>query len=120
MQNFVKTKLSGSTSGMPIKIVATATPGTTLHTARALTGAEQWDELWIAFTNTNTVAVDLTVEYGGVTDPDNLIVKALSLPPRSAPRFLLDGYVLQNGLLVRAFASVANVILAEGWVHQIG
>lgn len=120
MQNFIKKKLSGSTSGMPIKVAATATAGTLLHTARALTGAEQYDELWVAFTNTHTSSVDLTIEYGGVTDPDNLIVKALNLPPRSALRYVLDGYVIQNGLIIRAFASTANVLLASGWVFEIG
>ena len=31
--NALKSPLSGSTNGMPIKVVATATLGTTIHTA---------------------------------------------------------------------------------------
>ncbi len=32
MATFSKTKLSGSTDGKQIKVVATSTPGTTIHT----------------------------------------------------------------------------------------
>jgi len=42
-----KRKLSGSTDGKPIKVVATATAGTTIHTAVAGTTAGTFDEIWL-------------------------------------------------------------------------
>lgn len=47
-----KTKLSGATNGKQIKVVATATPGTTIHTAVA--GTATWDEVWICAFVTGT------------------------------------------------------------------
>ena len=40
-----KTLLSGSTNGRQIKVAATATPGTTIHTATNTAG--QMDEVWL-------------------------------------------------------------------------
>ena len=117
MATYSRQLLSGSTNGTPVKVVATATAGTTLHTA--LSGTSGFDEIYVFLTNTSGSAVAVTIEYGGVTDPDHLIVKALSLPANSSPIPVLTGQVLQNGLLVRCFASVANVILASGYVNRI-
>lgn len=111
-------KLSGSTSGMPVKIAATATPGTTIHTAVAST-TNQWDEVYVWVTNTSASVVNLTIEYGGVTDPDNLISKTLPIPSNSPPMPILTGQILQNALLVKMFASVANVLLATGYINRI-
>ncbi len=117
MATFTKTKLSGSTNGKPIKIAATATLGTTLHTAVA--GTSAWDEIWLFITNTSGAAVNLTIEYGGATDPDCLICKTVSIPANSPPIPIITGLLLQNGLVVTAFAGSANVLLASGYVHNI-
>ncbi len=117
MATYSRVLLSGSTNGKAIKIVPTATAGTTIHTA--VTGTVAFDELYVWFTNTSGSAVTLTIEYGGVTDPDCLIVKAYSLPASSPPIPILTGQVLQNGLVVGAFASTANVVLASGFVNRI-
>ena len=45
MATYTKRLLSGSTNGRPIKVAATATPGTTIHTA--VTGTTDFDEVWI-------------------------------------------------------------------------
>lgn len=118
MATFTRNKLSGSTNGKSIKIAATATAGTTIHTAVA--GTASWDEIYAWFTNTDTSARTISIEYGGVTDPDNLIVKALSLPLSSPPIPIITGQMLQNGLVVGVFASAANVVLATGYVNTIG
>ena len=117
MATYARSILSGSTSGKSIKIAATATPGTTIHTAVA--GAAAWDEIYLWLTNTDTVARTVTIEFGGTTDPDNLIVKALTLPPSSPSIPVLTGQVLNGGLVVKCFASAANVILATGYVNNI-
>ncbi|HEA67136.1 hypothetical protein LCGC14_2067720 [marine sediment metagenome] len=111
-----KTKLSGSTSGMGIKVVATATAGTLIHTAAA--GSTNYDEVWIWVVNTHTGAVDLTIEYGGVTDPDSLINKD-SIPVEDGLYLVVPGLILQGGLIIRAFASQANVLVIYGYVNQM-
>jgi hypothetical protein len=111
--SYVPLLLSGSTHGAPVKVAATATAGTLIHTATtSLTG---WDQLFLDFSNTHTAAVAVTVEWGGATDPDNLIVRAYELPPAGPPVRLIDGHVLRNGLTVRVFASVANKVIVNGF-----
>lgn len=116
-QVFTKAKLSGSTNGKAIKIAATATAGTTVHTA--VTGTSSYDEVYIYLTNTDTVARTVTIEYGGVTDPDCLVCKAVALPASSGPILVIAGLLLNNGLTIGIFASAANVVLATGFVNQI-
>ncbi|MBI3272279.1 MAG: hypothetical protein HYZ53_25030 [Planctomycetes bacterium] len=117
MANYSRVLLSGSTSGRPIKVAATATPGTTLHTAVA--GAASFDEVYLWVTNTDTSDRTLTVEFGGTTNPDDLIVKALTIPKSSPPIPVVTGQVLNGGLVCRAFASSANVLLISGYVNRI-
>ena len=52
---FEKRLLSGSTNGRNIKVAATETAGTTLHTATAVAG--EFDEVWLYAMNTSTSAV---------------------------------------------------------------
>jgi hypothetical protein len=117
MATVVKRKLSASTDGMPIKVVATATAGTTIHTAVAGTTAGTFDEIWLYAYNGHTTAVELTIEYGGATVPDQNI--KVTLAAKSGLALIVPGLILQNGLVVKAFASVANVITLSGWVNQI-
>lgn len=117
MASFVKRKLSGSTDGMPIKVVATATLGTTIHTAVAGTTAGTFDEIWLYAYNGHTSAVTLTIEFGGATVPDQNIV--VSLASKSGLSLIVPGLILQNEKVVSAFASTANVITISGWVNQM-
>ena len=105
--------LNGSTNGKGVLIAATATAGTTIHTA--ITGTTQMDRLFIGFSNLHTSAVTLTIEWGGVTDPDNLLVKAYSMAAASSVEWLVWDAPIQNSLIVAAFASVANKIIATGY-----
>ena len=113
----VKRKLSASTNGKPIKVVATATAGTTIHTAVAGTTDGTYDEIWLYAYNGHTTAVTLTIEFGGATVPDQNIV--ITLPSKSGLNLIVPGLILQNGLVVAAFASVANVITISGYVNSI-
>lgn len=117
MATYSRQLLSGSTNGKSIKVVATGTAGTTIHTAIA--GTVAFDEIYLWITNTDTVARNLTIEFGGVTDPDNLICKTVSIPALSGPIPILTGQVLQNGMVMAAFGSAANVLLATGYVNRI-
>ena len=66
MATIAKVLLSDSTSGRGIKVVATATAGTDLHTA--VSGGSDIDEIWLWASNIHTGAVILTLEWGGALD----------------------------------------------------
>ena len=104
--------LSGSTSGRPIKIAATATAGTLAHTAHATAK----DEIWLWLANTTTADVIVTVEFGGVTSPDDLLKFTV---PAGEVILAVAGLTLTGGLVVRAFAGTANVVNMAGYVNRI-
>lgn len=108
-----KQKLSGSTDGKPIKVAATATLGTTIHTAHATA----LDEVWLYAVNSDTTARKLTIEYGGATSPDCLI--ELTVQPESGLVLVVPGLIITNSLVVTAFCATANVVMLGGYVNRI-
>ncbi len=112
-QDFSKVKLSGSTDGKQIKVVATATAGTTIHTA----SATALDEIWIWSVNSSSSAVKLTIEWGEATAPDGNV--EVTIPAESGYMLVIPGMVLTNSLVVKAFAATTNVILINGYVNRI-
>lgn len=117
MATVVKRKLSGSTDGLAIKITQTATAGDTIHTAVAGTTAGTFDEIWLWAYNGHTADVSLTIEFGGATVPDQNIV--VTIPYKAGAVPVIPGWILQNEKVVKAFASVANVITITGFVNSI-
>lgn len=117
MATYSRQLLSGSTNGKPIKIAATASPGTIVHTA--VSGTTSFDEIYVWLTNLDASARTVTIEFGGTTNPDDLIARDLTLPANSPPVPILTGQVLNGGLVLRIFASFTNVILASGYVNRI-
>lgn len=110
---FTKQYLSGSTTGKGIKIAQTATPGTLLHTADATAK----DEVWVFVVNSDTTARKLTIEFGGVAVPDDLM--EVTVPAESGLLCVIPGLVLGNSLVVRAWAATANVLVAYGFVNRV-
>lgn len=117
MATAVKRKLSGSTDGKLIKVVATATAGTTIHTAVSGTTDGTYDEIWLYAVNSDTTDRKLTIEWGGTTAPDDLI--EVTIPAESGLFIVVSGLILQNASVVRAFAAAANVIMIGGYVNSI-
>ena len=118
MATFSKTILSGSTDGRGIKIAATATAGTTVHTGSST--PTTIDEIWLYAVNTSASDVKLTVEWGGVSSPDDHIeytVKAENGLYLIAAGLLIKGNA--TPLVVRAFAATTNVIVVHGYVNRI-
>lgn len=105
---------SGSTNGKPIKVVAVATLGTTFHTTGA--GTTVLDEIYLYLSNTDTVDRAVTVEFGGVTSPDNLMK---FIVPTGETILAIAGIPLCNSLVVTVFAAAANVITMSGYVNRI-
>ena len=116
MSAFTKNQLSGSTYGAPIKVHATATPGTLIHTATASI-TTVFDEIWLWVMNTTTAAQSITIEWTGATVPDDNIV--LNIPARSGLVLAIPGLIMQNGLTVKAFCATADILHVVGFVNQI-
>ena len=115
MATFSKRLLSCSTDGKAIKVVQTATAGTTIHTA--VSGTSDIYEIWLYAVNSSASAVKLTLEWGEATAPDGNI--ELAVAAESGLVLLTAGLLLQNSLVVKAFAASANVILIHGFVNRI-
>ncbi len=118
MATFSKIALSGSTDGKMVKVAATATAGTTLHTGS--TTATTFDEVWLYAVNSDTSARKLTIEWGGTSSPDDLI--EFSVPAESGLYLIVPGLVIKGNataLIVRAFAATANVVNVAGYVNRI-
>ena len=117
MATYSRLLLSGSTSGRNIPVVATATAGTLIHTAVA--GATSFDEVYAWAANVTASPVDLTVEWGGATNPGDHLVHTYNIPAFSPPIPIMTGQVLNGGLVVRAFCSVASAINISGYCNRI-
>ena len=115
MTTYSKVLLSGCVQGKGIKVVATATAGTTIHTAVA--GTSSMDEIWLYAVNSDTTERKLTLEWGEATAPDGNI--ELTIPAESGLVLVVPGLLLQNGLVIKAFAAAANVVLIHGYVNRV-
>ena len=114
MATFTKLKLSGSTDGKAIKVVQTATAGTTIHTAHSTA----LDEIWLYAHNSSASTVKLTLEWGEATAPDGNI--EINIGAEGTGLVLVSpGLLLTNSLVVKAFAATANVITLTGYVNRI-
>jgi hypothetical protein len=114
-----KIPLSGSTHGQPVKVAATAiATGTTIHTVGSGTANGTGDVLFLLVNNTSAAPVTFTLGWGGVTDPDHLIVDAWPVPPGTAPLWVVRGLLLRNSLAVKAAGGSANVLLVTGWADR--
>ena len=116
MATYSRIILSGSTSGKAVTLVATATPGTTIHTAVA--GAAAWDEIYLWISNNTATAASLTLEFGG-TGVANNVPFQLSIPGNCPPIPILTGQVLNGGVVLAGFGSAASALLATGYCNRI-
>ena len=118
MATFTKTILSGSTDGRAIKVAATATPGTLIHTGS--TTPATLHEIWLYAFNSDTANVKLTIEWGGTTAPDDSI--EVTIPAESGLFLVVPGLLIKGNataLVVRAFAATTNLLTINGFVNVI-
>jgi len=121
MATFTKLTLqpAGTTgTGLGVKVAATATAGTAIHTAS--TTPATIDEVWLYAVNTSASSVKLTIEWGQADAPDGNI--ELTVLPEAGLVTVIPGLVLQGNAtakVVRAFAATANVIVMHGFVNRI-
>jgi hypothetical protein len=110
--------LSGSTNGLGIKVTGTSTAATvTLHTAVA--GVTSYDlvTLWAVNNDADGETRTLTIEFGGTTDPDNVLV--VPIPCKVGPVLVCSELPLRNTLVVKAFADEANDVQVYGSVLRV-
>jgi hypothetical protein len=117
MPVYSKISLSGSINDLPIPVAATTSPGTTIHVADA--GGTVVDSIFFTATNITANPVQLTIQWGGTTDPTNDMIYKTWIPPNSLPIMIAAGHIIRNGLTISAWASVANAINIVGWVDKI-
>tara|TARA_R110000868_G_scaffold134107_1_gene345991 strand:- start:1065 stop:1439 length:375 start_codon:yes stop_codon:yes gene_type:complete len=104
--------------GLGILVVATATAGTAIHTASTTTTTI--DELWLYAYNDHSSSVVLSVEYGGVTSPKDVIKSTLT--SQAGLVLICAGLVIQGNAtakVVRAFAGTASKVSLFGYVNRI-
>lgn len=109
----------GSTRGKLIKIAATSSPGTTLHTPSTTTTDFDYISIWAV--NRDTSNITLTLQWGGTTATDDHIPYIIE--PGKPPICLVDRWDLRgNGTpdTIAAFASTANLILCKVVVYRVG
>ena len=120
MSTFTPVILSGSPGqGRGIKVVATASTGTTIHATG--TSSSTVDEVWLYAYNTDTVERKLTIEFGGTTSPDDTI--ELSIPQEAGLVCVVPGLRLTGtgaaAKTITAFCSAASVVCINGYVNRI-
>ena len=115
MATFSKLPLSHNTNGKNIKITTTATSGDDIHTA--VSGTANWDDMWLYACNTDSADRKLTIEWGGVAAPDDLT--EVTIGSEAGWVLVCPGLLIQNGLVIQAFAAAANVVMVNGFVNRI-
>lgn len=116
MATFTKVLLSGSTGGRNVKVAATSSPGTLIHTTG--TSATIIDEITLTVINMSSAAATALVQNGGTTSTDDHI--QMSLDPYEVRQLVIclcgTGAA---GREVRVVGSSANIINVAGWVNRI-
>jgi len=119
MATFSKVLLSGSSQGKGIKVVATSTPGTTIHATGV--SATIFDEVYLFAVNSDSSDRKLTIEFGGTSSPDNLI--ELTIPAESGLMVVVPGLSINGtgaaATTIAAFAAAANVVMVYGFCNRI-
>ena len=110
---FAKSAVTLTVSGSTLTGGADA--ATTVHTA--VSGTSDMDEIWLYAVNSQLASLKLTIEWGETTAPDGNIEQ--TIPGESGLYLIVPGLLLQNSLVVKAFAPTPNVVLVAGFVNRI-
>ena len=104
--------------GLGILVTATATAGTAIHTASST--ATTVDEVWLYAYNNDSSSILLTIEYGGVTAPKDVIKQTLTA--QSGLVLVVAGLLVQGNAtpkVIRAVAATGSQISIFGYVNRI-
>lgn len=110
---YQKILLSGSTNGLPIDVLGNnSATATTIHT----TGSTDYDEIWLFANNYSNTARFLSLEIGGTSAHQKLIVP---IPVNQGLIPVCTGILLTGSNVVKAFSDSANVISIVGYINRI-
>jgi len=121
MATFEKLALqpAGTTGdGLGILVTQTATAGTPIHTGSST--ATTIDEVWLYAYNNYSSDILLTIEYGGVTTPKDVIKQTIIT--QAGLVLVVPGLVVQGNAtakVVRAYAGSGSYISIFGYVNRI-
>lgn len=114
---YSKQLLSGSTAGRMIEVNNTTSPGTTLHTVQA-TATVAREEVYLYAMNggTATTGHTLTVEWGGTSSADNIVI---TIPGEDGLYQINPGMAFTaTTSIVRALATATGLFRIGGWVNR--
>jgi hypothetical protein len=109
--------LSASADGLMIAVSGTSS-GTANTVHQAVDSTRDSDAVWLWAVNISDADARLTVEWGGTGD-GNLLCKNYLIPRNSPLIPLSQGLRIRNSKIIKAFASVTNVINLVGHVDRI-
>lgn len=113
MASMTRRILSGATNGRPIGVVATTSPGTTIHAP----GATTIDMVTVLAKNHATTARQLLLGWGGTSTQDEIIV---TIPAQDGLYMIADNLPI-NGTTatIHAYATATNGLCILGYVDRI-
>ena len=115
--NYTATTLSAATNGRLIKITATATPGTTIHTATSFDAPEGVDEVWLNAGSTSGSPINGTIHINSANDSESINFRVPAA--YNGPIMVLGGHRVCDGVVITATASVTERIAIWGNVNRI-
>ena len=117
-QEFTAMTLSAATNGLPIKVMAVATAGTTIHTATSSDMPEGCDEVYLWAGNIGPSATNGSLYFSSDGAGDKRV--NFRVPAAfNGPIQVLAGHRVCDGVVITATASAAEVILLWGNVNRI-
>lgn len=113
MATYTKQILSGSVNGRQIP-VAVSSSVTEIHTAVA--GTTDMDEIYLYVANNNSASVSCSIQWGGdgVVDRTSFLVH-----PKNGRTLVMDGKLLQNSLVVKAYTLDFDGVVIDGFINRI-
>ena len=118
MATFSKQKLSESTNGRQIKVVATASSGTLIHTAHATA----WDEVWLYATNSTAADITFNLLFGGTSFTTDILFEGV-IEAYSGSVLICPGLIARGdgttGFSIYGNSSVSGGINVFGYVNRI-
>lgn len=116
MAAFSKHPLSGSTNGRPIEIIATGSPGTTLHTVGA-TATSARDMVYLWAVNSSASDMDINLELGGTATTD---VCTIEITKQDGPVLICPGIAFTGtSSIFRAWATATGGLKVVGYVNRV-
>ena len=119
MATYSKIPFSGSTNGRGVLVNTISSNTCVVHTGSTNTSVQH--EVWLYAQNTDSADRKLTIEFGGVTSPNDLIESTITA--EGGLILIIPGLILTGNSStaprITAFAATANVVTLHGYVTVV-